>query len=131
MTAAPLNYDATRPPTWWRRWLWRMAGLIVVGAAGAYFASGVTIRHNNVCMDAVTGSMSFQTTWLFGITSKSRVSVSPLETRLKQAGIPWTPSWQFVSGTGSTLFGRTRECAVGSTPIMQLHSFLTDFAATL
>ena len=81
-------------------------------------------------MDAVTGSMTWKTVWLFGITSGPRVDVSPLETRLKKNGITWTPSWQFLHNTHRTVLGNATCYECGSAPpIYQLRPVVKEFAA--
>jgi hypothetical protein len=90
----------------------------------------VTVRQVESRMDAVTGSMTWKTVWLFGITSGSRVDVSPLETRLKSSGIAWTPSWQFLHNTHRTILGNARCYECGPAPaIHQLRPVLKEFAA--
>jgi hypothetical protein len=90
----------------------------------------VPIRQVESRMDAVTGSMTWRTVWLFGVTSGPRVDVSPLETRLKTSGITWTPSWQFLHNTHRTVFGNATCYECGSAPpIYQLHPVLKEFAA--
>ena len=81
-------------------------------------------------MDAVTGSTTWKTVWVFGITSGSRVDASPLEERLKSSGIAWTPSWQFLHNTHRTIFGDATRYECGSAPpIYQLRPVLKGFAA--
>ena len=64
-------------------------------------------------MDAVTGSMTRTTVWPLGGSSPTRFDVSPLETRLKQAAIPWTPDWRFLHDTDRTAFGQATRYACG------------------
>lgn len=89
----------------------------------------VPVRQVETRMDAVSGSMSSKTVWLFGVTSSPRVEISPLEIRLKKSGIEWTPSWQFLHNTHTNIFGSAtcREC--GSTPLIyELRSVQPEFA---
>ena len=80
-------------------------------------------------MDVVTGSMSWKTVWLFGITSGRRVDVSPLETRLKSSGIPWTPSWQFLHNAHRNVFGGATCYECGTAPaIYHVRPVLKEFA---
>jgi hypothetical protein len=97
----------------------------------AIAAPTVPVRQVESRMDAVTGSMTWKTVWLFGITSGPRLDVSPLETRLKRSGIRWTPSWEFLHNTHRNVFGGATcyECGSG-TPIYQLRPMLEEFANT-
>jgi len=81
-------------------------------------------------MDPVTGSITWKTTWPFGLTSAPHTDVSPLETRLKSRGIAWTPSWQFLHNTHRNIFGVVTcdECGTAP-PIYQLRPVLKEFAA--
>jgi hypothetical protein len=81
-------------------------------------------------MDPVTGSVTWKTTWPFGLTSAPRTDVSPLETRLKSSGIAWTPSWQFLHNTHRNIFSfpTCYECGTAP-PIYQLRPVLKEFAA--
>ena len=93
-------------------------------------APTVTVRQVESRMDAVTGSMTWKTVWLFGITSGPRVDVSPLEKRLKSSGITWTPSRQFLHNTHRTVLGNATCYECGSAPpIHQLRPVLEEFAA--
>ncbi len=79
-------------------------------------------------MDAVTGSNSWKTVWLMGITSGPHVEVSPLQARLTSSGIPWTPSWQFLHNTHRNVFGGATCYECGSAPaIYQLSPALKAF----
>jgi hypothetical protein len=93
-------------------------------------APTVAIRQVESRMDAVTGSMTWKTVWLFGITSGPRVDVSPLETRLNSSGITWTPSWQFLHNTHRTILGNATCYECGSAPpIYQIRPVLKEFAS--
>lgn len=82
-----------------------------------------TIRHVEIRIDAITGTTSTQTVWLFGFRTAPHVHVSPIEARLKSRGIPWTPSWQVLSITGSNVLGNATSHACGiAPPIHQLHA---------
>jgi hypothetical protein len=102
------------------------AALVVAAAA----VPAVPVRRVESRIDPVTGSMTWKTVWLFGITSGPRRVVSPLETRLVAAGIPWTPSRSFLHNTHRNVFGRATcyECGLAP-PIYQLRPVLQDFAA--
>ena len=74
--------------------------------------------------------MTRTTVWPLGGSSPTRFDVSPLETRLKQAAIPWTPDWRFLHDTDRTAFGQATRYACGSAPpIYRIQSGLGDFAA--
>jgi hypothetical protein len=125
--AAP---DVPRPPG--RRWPARVLG------AGALFAiasvlvpTNVTVRQVESSMDAVTGSMTWKTTWIFGIRSVPRVDVSPLERRLVRMGAQWTPAPTGVHIKYLGLFGTPLGYACGTAPkIYDLGSLQQDFVAS-
>jgi hypothetical protein len=90
----------------------------------------VEVRQVESRMDAVTGSMTWKTVWLFGITSGPHVDVSPLEMRLKRSGIPWTASWRLLHNTHESLIGGATCYECGSAlAIYRLGPVLTQFAA--
>ena len=130
MSSTPLNYISPDTPRSRRRWPWRtlsaMAAVLILLVA----APTVTIRQVESRMDGATGSMTWKTVWLFGITSGPRVDVSPLEARLKSSGITWTPSWQFLHNTHRTILGNATCYECGSAPaIYELRPVLKEFAA--
>lgn len=89
----------------------------------------VSIRETRSRVDAVTGSMEWQTTWPFGITFGPKVSPSPLEIRMTQLGIPWTRRWKFLHNTHRTLFGTATCYECGLAPaIDQLNPVLPRYA---
>src|SRR5437764_14490220 len=98
------------------RWLWRrliaVAAVLLLGIA----ALNVAVCEDECRIDAVTGSMSWKTVWLFGATSGPRVAVSPLEVRLKTSGIQWTPAWQFLSNSHRNFLGRAMSYGCGRAP---------------
>lgn len=130
MTSTPLNYVSPDAPRSRPRWPWRTLTVVSAVLLLALAAPAVTVRRVERRMDAVTGSTTSKTVWLFGATSGARTDVSPLETRLKRSGIPWTPAWQFLNNTHRNVFGGAtcREC--GSAPaVYQLRPVLNEFAA--
>jgi hypothetical protein len=130
MSSAPLNCVSPDTPRSRRRWPWQTLGAVAVVLILLVAAPTVTIRQVESRMDAVTGSMTWKTVWLFGITSGPRVDVSPLETRLKSSGITWTSSWQFLHNTHRTVFGNATRYECGSAPpIYQIRPVLKDFTA--
>ena len=130
MSSAPLDYLSTHTPRPRRRWPWRTLSIGAAVLLLALAAPSITTRQDESQIDAVTGSITWKTIWLFGITSGPSTDISPLELRLKTSGIAWTPSWQFLGSTGSNVYGRLRWCARGSTPaIYHLRLVLQPFAA--
>ncbi len=127
----PLNYVSPDTPRSQRRWwAWRRLSIVAAALLLAVAAVTVAVRQVESRMDAITGSMTWKTVWLFGITSGARVDVSPLETRLKSSGIPWTPSWQFLHNTHRNVFGGATCYECGSAPpIHQLRPVLKEFAS--
>src|SRR5689334_18369613 len=128
MGSTPLNYMPPDTPRSRRPWPWRRLVVVGVVLLLAIATPVVTVRQVESRMDAVTGSMTEKTVWLFGITSGPRVDTSALELRLKRSGIPWTPSWQFLHRTHCNIFGGAtcREC--GSAPaIYQMTPVLKGF----
>ena len=130
MSSTPLNYVSPDTPRSRRRWPWRTLSAVAVVLILLVAAPTVAVRQVESRMDPVTGSMTWKTVWLFGITSGPRVDVSPLETRLKNSGITWTPSWQFLHNTHRNVFGGATCYECGSAPpIYQLRPVLKEFAA--
>jgi hypothetical protein len=130
MSSTPLNYVSPDSPRTRRRWPWRTLSVIAAVLLLLVVAPTVAVRQVESRMDAVTGSMTWKTAWLFGITSGPRLDVSPLETRLKSSGIPWTPSWQFLHNTHRNVFGSATCYECGSAPaIYHLRPVLKEFAA--
>ena len=91
----------------------------------------VSVTQTGSRMDAVSGSMEWQTTWPLGITSGPRITPSPLEHRLTQLGIPWTRRWELLHNTHRRLFGTATcyECGLAP-PIYQLKPVLPRYAET-
>jgi len=96
--------------------LWRALVVVIAGLVIAQTAFAITFKQVESRVDPVTGSMSWKTVGLLGITLSSRVDVSPLETRLKSSGIAWTPSWEFLHNTHRNIFGRAIVYECGSAP---------------
>ena len=130
MKSTPLDYLSRNTPRTRRRWPWRAIGVGVAVLLVAVAALLVTIRQDESQMDAVTGSMTSKTIWLFGITTGPHMEVSPLEMRLKASGIAWTPSWQLLNNMHLNIFGGAtiRECA-SAPAIYHLRPGLKEFAA--
>ncbi len=80
-------------------------------------------------IDAVSGSMKRETVSAFGRSSGEIVKPSPLEQRLSQDGISWTPDWRFLHNVRRTAFGRAAGYECGSAPpIYQIRPLLAAFA---
>src|SRR4051794_9656235 len=116
MRCMRLNYLSPDTPRSRRRWPWRTLSAAAVVLILLVAAPMVPVRQVESRMDAVTGSMTWKTVWLFGITSGPRLDVSPLETRLKRSGIAWTPSWRFPPNTHRHVFGGGAGYEGGSAP---------------
>ena len=129
MSSTPLNYGSPETVRSRRPWPWRTLSAVAVVLV-LLVAPMVAIRQVESRVDAVTGSMTWKTVWLFGITSGPRVDVSPLERRLKSSGITWTPAWQFLHNTHRTVFGNATcyECGFAP-PIYHVRPVLKEFAA--
>ncbi len=130
MASQPLSYASPNVRRAKRKWPWRGVLLLTVGlllllsAVPAFPAKHVVSR-----VDAVTGTMSWQTTWTFGLTSPPRVNVSPLEARLKRGGIPWTPRWSCLHDNDYDLFGHRLSCGCGTAPpVYTLQPCSAEFA---
>jgi hypothetical protein len=130
MRSTPLNYASSNTPGSQRRGPWRTLIIVGVLLLLALAAPTVSVRQVESRMDAVTGSMTSRTVWVFGITSGPRVEVSPLETRLKRSGITWSPAWRFLHNTHRNIFDAATCHECGSAPaIYQLRPWLKEFAA--
>ena len=129
MTSPSLDYASSasarpRRPLRWRR-VWIVAALL--SSALALWWT-VPVRRDEDVIDAVTGSMARKTVWLGCLTSGPKVDVSPLERRLKSAGVTWTPDPRFLHNTHRTASGHARgfECGMAP-PMYTLRPLLKDF----
>jgi hypothetical protein len=130
MHPTPLSYQSPYTPRSRRRVPWRTIGVVAAVLVLAVAGGTIAVKQVEGRMDAVTGSVTRQTVWLFGVKSAPRVEVSPLETRLRSRGISWTPSWQFLHNTHRTVFGVATCYECGSAPaISQLCPVLGLFAS--
>lgn len=126
MRLATCNYAMSDTPR--RRWGWRTPGAVAAVLLMVVAAPWITVRQVESRMDAVTGSVTWKTVWLFGISSGARVDVSPLEMRLRSSGISWTPSWRLLHNAHRNVFGGATLCECGSAPaIYQLHPVIKQF----
>jgi hypothetical protein len=130
MKSAALDYVSADRPRSRGRWPWRALITTVIFLALVLSLPAITVRQIESRVDTVTGSMSWKTVWLFGFTSGPRVDMSPLELRLKNAGVQWTPSWHFLHNTHRNLLGGAtcHECG-SAPPIYRLRPLLGQFAA--
>lgn len=128
MPSTPLVYRLPETPRWRRPW--RAVAAVVAALLLTFAAPTVAVRRVESRMDAVTGSMTWKTVWVFGISSGTRVDVSPLEVRLERSGIAWTPSWRLMHNTHRNVFGGATRYECGDAPaVFQLRPVLKEFAA--
>jgi len=104
--------------------------LLIAAAIFAVLSVPVTpVAQTRSRIDAITGTMEWQTTWPFGLTRGPALDVSPLELRLKKMGTPYARDWRFLHNTHRTVFGRAMGYECGSAPpIYSLRPVLQDFA---
>lgn len=125
MGSTPIDYSPSNAPRSRQRWPWGEMSIVVAVLLLFVCAPTVAVKQVESRIDAVTGSMTWKTVWLFGITSGPRLDVSPLETRLKSSGIAWTPSWKFLHNTHRTILGSATCYECGAAPaIYQLRPVL-------
>lgn len=130
MSSTPLSYSSPDTARSRRQWPWRTLSAVAVVLILLVAAPTVAVRQVESRMDPITGSMTWKTVWLFGISSGPRVDVSPLETRLTSSSITWTSSWRFLHNTHRNVFGGATCYECGSAPpIYQLRPVLKEFAA--
>jgi hypothetical protein len=129
MTSAPLDYVQPDTPRRRRR-PWHVVGAVAVVASVALLLPGISVRQVESRIDTVTGSVTWTTTWPLGIHGGTRTAVSPLEARLKAAGIPWTPDPRFIHNTHRNVFGGAikYECS-SAPPVYSLRPMLHAFCA--
>lgn len=104
MTTSPIDYQPSshrRPRRIIARFV--LAPLVAFGLVSLPLTPVTQTRSR---VDAVTGSMEWQTTWPLGLTRGPTLDVSPLELRLKKMGTPWTRDWRFLHNTHRTVFGK-------------------------
>jgi hypothetical protein len=113
-----------------RRWPLRLFFGLLAGVP-LLASPFVSVRETRNRMDAVTGSMEWQTVWLSHLTSGPTIDVSPLELRMKKVGVSWTRDWRFLSNTPRTIFGTPtcHECG-SAPPISQIQPVLKGFVDT-
>ena len=113
---APTTLDYGRPAPRRSRWRWWHGHLVGWSAfllLVSFLLPGKAIVTR---IDAVTGTTSTVTRWPLGVTTGPRVRATTLETRLRSAGIAWTPAWQFLGESGQTLWGGRTYTACGRAP---------------
>ena|SRR5687768_9006070 len=125
-----LNYVSTDDCRPRRTWPARTLGAAALLLLGAVMLPEPTVRQVESSVDAVTGTMTWKTVWIFGITAPPRIAVSPLERRLVKAGIPWTPQRVFLHIKHLDVFGHPRAWDCGwAPPIHSVRVILEEFAA--
>ena len=72
MSSTPLSYSSPNTPRSLRRWPWRTLSAVAFALLLLLAAATVPVRQVESRMDSVTGSMTWKTVWLFGITSGPR-----------------------------------------------------------
>jgi hypothetical protein len=121
----PLDY-ATRERRSWsipRRGAKRIviALIALLGTTLISLPDAYTVEHR---VDAVTGSETFTTRDALGRV-RTRILTSPLEVRLKQLGVSWTPRLDFMHLVHHNWFGNARGFGCGTAPpIFQMRSCL-------
>jgi hypothetical protein len=127
MTPQPLDYISPchdRPPA---RWLAR--SITLLGVLALLASPFIPVRQTRTRIDAVTGTVETQTTWLCGVTFGPTVDSSPLELRLRTSNIPWTRDWRVLGHAHRTVYGNATMRGCGSAPpIIQIRSVLGQFA---
>jgi len=130
MQPTTLNYVApgARVPFRWNRR--RVVGFAAVLLLVVILTPFPDVKFVSEQIDPVTGSMSIQTTWAMGLHTSAGTQVSPLEKRLTQSHIAWTPAWQMLGRRHYNLFGNvtTRECG-SAPPIYHMRPLMDEFVA--
>jgi hypothetical protein len=123
---AELDRSAERLPRIWRV---VTVGGIVLGAMYVLYLTPFARWERRI--DPVTGSIKESCVWVMGLWASERIETSPLEQRLKQAGIPWAAKWEFNHANQVNILGDVLvwECATGQ-PIYHIRHSLGGFAAT-
>lgn len=99
--------------------------LAMMSAIGFCLLPFISVRRTQSRMDAITGSMEWQTTWPLGITAGPRIYPSPLENRMTKMGVTWTRDWRSLNTTHETLTGQPTYRGCGMAPrIYELHPML-------
>ena len=130
MNSTPLEFDSVDTPPPRRRGTRWTLGAVAAIVLIAFVAPLVTVRRIESRIDTVTGSMTWTTVWFYCISSGPRVEVSPLETRLKNDGIAWTPSSRLLHHSYLNMFGRpTMYGCATSPPILSIRLALNEFVA--
>jgi hypothetical protein len=125
MSTQSLDYQS--PRTGRRRVSWSAVAVVAtVVVLLSLFVPTFAVRSTSVRMDAVTGSVQRQTTWLGCFRCGPRIETAPLETRLKQSNIAWTPTWQFLHNYEYNLVGGRGGVGCGRAP--EIYSFAFSFS---
>jgi hypothetical protein len=89
----------------------------------------VTVRHDSLQMDAVTGSRRVVSTWPMGITTGGTIQASALELRLNAMGVRWTRDWHSMSTYGYSMSGVRTSRGCGSAPPVYGGAWLSQYVA--
>src|SRR5688572_11504499 len=130
MAMNTLEYHA-RTDQRWRFRLSRRAMLAVAAVVSFLLVPTASVRQTRSRIDAVTGSMEWQTTWFGLFSTMPRIDASPLEKRLLRMGATWTRDWRLLHNTHRTLLGNATcyECGTAP-PIHGLRPVLDEFVQT-
>jgi hypothetical protein len=102
--------------------------LIAMFACLGIYLSGPT-RTSTLRIDAVSGSTQQLTGAFFGSAVSEVVTPSPLEVRLCEAGIAWTPDWRVLGQSERNSFGVLVSRGCGIAPeIHQIVPVLEGYA---
>ena len=104
-----------------------VAAVAFIGAS--FIPMQVGVRQESSWVDAVSGSMKRETVSAWGRSAGEVAEPSALATRLRRAGIAWTPEWRFLHTVNVNAFGRAvgYECGTAP-PIYQIRPVLGEFA---
>ena len=98
-------------------WKWKLnLVLVFLLFLGFFVLPFVTVRHESLWLDEVTGSSKRQSTWPFGLKSTPVITPSPLQTRLQSIGALPPPKWKHLTTGGRSIFGTGTYAACSSAP---------------
>jgi hypothetical protein len=65
----------------------------------------VPVREQTFWVDAVTGTTKVRVTWIGRFEAVPVVTPSPLDARLRRAGVAWEPVWRNTAGSDASFLG--------------------------